>query len=171
MPTGYLDTNLIIGVAKGDLDVTEMAALAGILERRKRGEIVLCTSRVAKEELDRHAQSGTGRTEHLIYLLLDDVPAVLDQFVIPAQLGNSSQGGGLTGGVLVKDFLLGKLEQILPHEDDCRHIFQAAHNGMDYFVTDDRKSILQYAEAVEQIVPLKLRSPSQLATELATAAS
>jgi hypothetical protein len=172
VPTGYLDTTLIIGLAKEDLGDAEMDASVDLLERRKRGDISLCTSSVAKEELDRHAKGGLGRAGRLIYLLLDDVPAVDEQFLMHTTYGSGSFGGGSYGrGHLVKDELIGKLEAILPHEDDRRHIFRAARNGIDYFVTCDEKSILRHAQAVEAVVAIKLRSPSQLVADLDAAAT
>ena len=105
-------------------------------------------------------------------MLLDDVPIVDDQFLIHTTLGSSQFGGGAYGR--------GHLRQRradwearanpCPHEDDVQHIFQAARNGIDYFVTCDQKSILRHVQAVEAEVPIKLRSPSQLIAELDAAA-
>ena len=40
--------------------------------------------------------------------------------------------------------MLGKLTDLLPDEDDARHVFQAARNSIDYFITCDQKSILKW---------------------------
>jgi predicted nucleic acid-binding protein len=181
-PRAYLDTNLIIGLAENDLARTEMTAMEELLQRHKGRETRLCTSHVAKEELSRRRPAvngrlrrliyrlarrspGNGRVQKLIYDLLDDIPAVDEQFLAPPMLGSAALG---SAGPIVKDELLGKLSQLLPGEDDARHIFQAARNGIDYFVTCDRRTILKHAAKVESVVPIKLRSPSQLVADLAS---
>jgi hypothetical protein len=52
IPSAYLETNLIIGIVKGDLPLAEMSALQGLLRLRKAGAIQLFTSHVAKQELE-----------------------------------------------------------------------------------------------------------------------
>jgi len=169
VPSGYLDTSLIIGLAKFDLPKAENLALLDLVIRHGRGELMLCTSHVAKEELSRHALGET-RGEDLIYKLVADVPAVDEQFRMPSTLRNASTSG-IISGPIVKDELLERLVRILPGEDDARHIFQAARNGNDYFITYDSKTILRHTEAVEAVVPIKLRSPTQLVADLDTAAT
>jgi hypothetical protein len=77
IPSGYLDANFIIGLAEEDLASAEMAALDDLLRRQKNRQIRLLTSQVAKQELERRS-SGPDRVSGLIYMLLEDVPAVDD---------------------------------------------------------------------------------------------
>jgi hypothetical protein len=51
---------------------------------------------------------------------------------------------------------------------DARHVFQAARNGVDYFVTCDVKTLVKHAAAVYEIVGIRVRLPSQVLAELAT---
>jgi hypothetical protein len=88
IPSGYLDTNLIIGLAEEDLASAEMAALDDLLRRQKNRQIRLRPSRVAKPEVERRS-SGPDRVSGLIYMLLEDVPAVDDESE-PDHLVNSS---------------------------------------------------------------------------------
>jgi predicted nucleic acid-binding protein len=165
--SGYLDTNLIIGLVEEDLGA-ELPALRELLRRRKAGEITLCTSHVASEELARGSQQASGRNED-IYLLLDDVPVVDEQFRAPGVLGTVAFGGGYLGGgggPIVQDAALAQLLKILPGEDDARHVFQAAKNGVDYFVTCDVRTLLKHAAAVQSAVGIAVRLPSQVVAEL-----
>lgn len=61
---------------------------------------------------------------------------------------------------------LGKLRAILPDENDARHLFQAISNDVEYFVTYDKATILRHTAAIEQEFSIRVRSPSQLVTEL-----
>jgi predicted nucleic acid-binding protein len=165
-PRGYLDTNLIIGLAEGDLAPKEMSALEHLLQRHKSRGIRLCTSHVAIEELARR-ESGPERLQHVIYMLLEDVPAIDEQFQAAPMFGSMVLG---VGAPIVIDEMLGKLNRILS-EDDARHIFHAARNGIDYFVTCDSDTILKRARKVEPVAGIRLRSPSQLVADLASAES
>jgi predicted nucleic acid-binding protein len=160
LPTGYLDTNLLSGLVKEDVGVAELAGLRDLLRRRKAGEIELVTSDVADQELARIPEEFRSRHED-IYLLLDDVRTVAEEqrFASLPLLLNS---------YIEIDPLLEQLAEILPDHDDARHIFQAAKNGIDYFLTCDRKTILSRADAIEAVAPIKVRSPRQLADEMAS---
>jgi hypothetical protein len=146
--------------------------LGELLRRRKAGEIMLCTSPVASEELARGPAQARARNED-IYLLLDDVPVADEQFHIPVLLGSFTFGGGGFGGggPIVQDAALAQLLEILPGEDDARHVFQAAKNGIDYFVTCDARTILKHAAAVQSAVGIAARLPSQVVAELTAAAA
>jgi len=130
MTTAYLDTVLIVGLAKSDLAPAELAAMFDLLELQKAGSVGLRTSPLAKEELSRHATSGRN-VEEAIYMLLEDLPVVEEQFATAAMLGSLMFGAN--AGPIVKDELLGKLAEIGLQEDDARHVFQAARNDIDYF--------------------------------------
>ena len=122
-----------------------MAASYDLLQRQKDREIRLRTFHIAREELERRT-STPNRVSRLIYMLLEDVPAIDEQFRAAGTLGSMVSGAGPP---IVIDATLGKLNEILPGEDDARHIFQAARNGIDYFVTCNRDTILKHGQAVE----------------------
>ena len=92
-PRGYLDTNLIIGLAKQDLPSTERAAMSELLERHKARTLSVCTSHLAREELKAYAQ-GADPTQDVIYMLLEDVPAIQEEFLAPRVLGSYGLGCG-----------------------------------------------------------------------------
>jgi hypothetical protein len=65
----------------------------------------------------------------------------------------------------VREADLARLEAILSF-DDARHVYQAAKNSVDYFVTDDRRTILSHKSEIEAIVAIRVRSPWFAAREL-----
>ncbi len=167
LPRGYLDTNLISGLVNGDLGSVEQAALTELLRLRKAGTVALCTSEVAAEEIGRN-QSAASRRHEDIYLLLDEVPKVDEQFQMSKVYGAGLYGADRYGmGPIVEDATLGVLRSIVPDADDARHLFQAAKNGIDYFVTRDERTIVKHAAAIQAAAGIRVRLPSQLVAELA----
>jgi hypothetical protein len=165
-PRGYLDTNLIIGLVQEDLGPIEMRALRELLRVRKAGGIMLFTSHVAAEELEKRSTPEARQSD--IYLLLDDLPAVDEEFRMPAKLGTMKLG---SGPPIVQNAALGELRRILPGAADARRVFQAARNGVDYFVTCDVKTLVKHAAVVYETVGIRVRLPSQVLAELATETS
>ena len=55
---------------------------------------------------------------------------------------------------------------MLPDENDARHLFQAISNGVEYFVTNDKATILRHSEEIEAAFPIRVLLPSQLVSEL-----
>jgi predicted nucleic acid-binding protein len=166
MPSAYLDTNAQIYLVSGNAKPAEQSALVELLRRRKAAEIDLVTSPIAEEELQAYA-TGWSPAEEAIYLLLDDVPKVDESFQMLSMFGGGPLGSmPFGGGITVHHEVLGMLIALLPDERDARHLFQAAQNGIDYFVTCDERSILRHTAAIEALVPIRPRSPSQLLLEL-----
>ena len=162
-PTGYLDTNIVSGIRKEDLG-TEQDALRQILHAHKRGVLRLVTSSVTQEEMQM-LPSGVREAHEDIYALLFDVPNVAEESLFVPPITNRG-GSRLMGPVVVTEADLGELRAILPDENDARHLFQSIRNGVDYFITADRKTILSRAAKIEAHFPISVRSPSQLVAEL-----
>jgi predicted nucleic acid-binding protein len=167
MSSAYIETSVIVGWAKRDLPVAERRALGELALRWHTGEIELCTSEVAREELQKHAL-GRSAAEERIYSLFKQLPLATESHFMPALLGSRSrQIAQLFGGKLeFTDEVFQRLLDIVPHRNDARHLFQAAHSGLDYFVTCDERSILLHAAAIEAAVAIKARSPTQLLVEI-----
>ena len=109
-PSGYLDTNLMSGLVKEDLGPVELPALRELLRRRKAGEIILCTSHEASEELGRIPAAARARHED-IYMLIDDVPTVSND--IANLYTEKATLSGHAPGFHVKDKLENKLHDIV----------------------------------------------------------
>jgi hypothetical protein len=142
----YLDTCLVSGMARADLRPAEQEALLQLLQAHKSRLIALVTSHITREELEK-APAEVRARDDVIYALLENVPA-------------KRESGGEKGPVL------SQLKAILPDADDARHVFQALTNGVDYFVTDDSKTIISRRAEIEARYSIMVRLPSELAAEL-----
>jgi hypothetical protein len=108
--------------------------------------------------------------EEALYYLLDDVPEIPEEFGMPSVFGGAPFGAApFAGGYLVTDEMLARLREILPDENDARHIFQAAQNDIGYFITCDERTILRHTVAIEAAAPIRPRLPSQVLAEIAPA--
>jgi hypothetical protein len=162
--TGYLDNCIVpSGVVRKQLPPQEAAALRELETRRTAGEIALYTSHVTKEEI---AKTPAEHRQPLIdlYDMYENVPAMEEEFRMPRRLG--SLRSGLTDGPIVQDEALGLLLSVLPDELDARHIFQAAKNGLDYFITRDEETILKYAAEIRSAVGVQPLLPTELLQRL-----
>jgi hypothetical protein len=163
-PSAYLDNCISpSGVVRGQLPSVEAAAFGDLERLWADGKVELYTSHVVKEEIDKAPAYQRQELEN-VYELYANVPEIEEQFRMPKLL--SSQRSGLTNGPIVRDELLGRLLAILD-ETDARHVYQAARNGLDYFVTRDHETILRHAEKVHAAAGIKAVLPSQLTAELA----
>jgi len=152
----YLDTCIISGLAKEDINESERAALLQILKLHKNKVIETITSPVAKEEIDRIPENY--RHRHLEeYNLLKGIPAVgylrLDFFSV----------SGL-GVKQTKEF--GALFSLLKDRDDAKHIYQAYRSEVNYFITVDRRSILNKYDEIYSICKVKVYAPSEFIKNL-----
>lgn len=156
----YLDTCIVSGLAREDLPPSETAALLRILRSRKRGELAVVTSAVARNEIERVPDHHRTRHE-VIYTLLADVPA--------AATHRTDSGLALlgVGGGRREDPLFSALKGILPDAADAEHVFQAAKNNVPFFITADVRTILRHAIAVEQSCGVKVLLPTQFEQVLA----
>jgi len=158
--TGYLDNCIVpSGVVRKQLPPNEAAALRELERRRGAGEIALYTSHVTKEEI---AKTPVEHRQPLkdLYEMYENVPAMEEEFRMPRRLGSLRSGS--TSGPIVQDEALGRLLSLLPDELDARHIFQAAKNGLDYFITRDEETILKYAAEIRSAVGIPALLPTEL---------
>jgi hypothetical protein len=154
IPSGYVDTCIVSGMAKGDLSAADLSALRRILEAREAGTIELVTSDVTKREIDQIPPQYRAPHE-AIYELLARVP-VAPSHLTATRLVNT----GVTQGAWREDPLFGRLRNLLPDVADAEHIFQTARNGVDFFVTVDRRTILRHKAEVEAVCQLQLATPA-----------
>jgi len=158
----YLDTCIVSGLAKEDLSSDELESLQQILKERKKGKVSLVTSPVAKEELDKIPKEKYRFKHETIYNLLSDVPVVKEfQWLSRGPMGmGMGMSMGPVGGKRL-DPLFDKLINLLPDEADARHLFQAAKNNVQYFITTDNKTILSYREQIEALCKVKVVNPQE----------
>jgi len=154
--TAFLDTSIVSGLAKEDLKEEELAALREILKQHKQGRVSLVTSHIAKEEIERIPEAYRLRHE-IIYSLLADVPVAKEVGIYGGSMSMGLNMG--LGGAKIPNPIYVKLDTLLPGKTDARHIFQAAMNNVQYFLTTDVRTILSYRDQIEEICNVKVVSP------------
>lgn len=146
----YLNTCIISGLAKEDIDLSELEALSRILELQSNQTIEIVTSSVAKEELEKIPENFK-RRHMMVYNLLKNVPAVdylqLDFFSV-------------TGLRVKQTKEFGALYSLLKDTGDAKHIYQAFRSGIDFFITVDSRSILNKYYEIKEICNMKVYLPS-----------
>jgi predicted nucleic acid-binding protein len=161
-PRVYLDTNLVSGIRKQDLG-PEQQALRRLLLAYKRGTVSLVTSHVTLEEIEKLPEGEVREGQQEIYALLNDVPPIREEFLF---LPVVTSRPGPKGPLPMKEADLGKLEAIVPDQNDARHLFQAIRNGVEFFVTYDKKTILRHRSEIERAFAIRACLPSELVEEL-----
>lgn len=155
LPASYLDTSLVSGLANQDLAEAEAHALLRLLQYHKQGKLRLLTSEVTYEEIAKVPAQFRAKHE-VIYLLLTDVPTV-ETYRTNYGLPLRGVGGGRR-----EDPLFTSLKDILPDEEDARHLFQAAKNGVGYFLTADRRTILSRRNQIRSACNMIAALPTEM---------
>jgi hypothetical protein len=151
----YFDTCIVSGIAKEDLSPKEQQALLQILRLYKKGDLILKTSSIVKEEIDRIPEKVRGRHE-IIYSLISDIPLSRAKWT-DSGLTTVGAGGGSR-----EDPLYSELKQLLPDNEDAHHVFQAIKSNLEYFVTTDYRTILRYEKKLKSRFGLRVVSPIQM---------
>jgi len=165
--TVYLDTCIISGIAEMDLPDNDIDALINIFEQSKKGKIKIATSLISKEEIGKIPIKYRKKHE-LIYYLLTDLTYF--NYLKPIMnYGSTIIGCGVGVGFSSHlkrkvDPILNKLKLLLPDKNDALHIFQAAKNKIQYFLTVDRKTILRFENQIEEICKIKVIRPQEFNT-------
>jgi hypothetical protein len=159
-PLGYLDTCLVIGLAKEDLRPNEQRGLEELSLIWDEGRLDLVTSSVTKEEIHFIPEAVRVRHEATVARLAT-VPT-WQEVVLP--IVTNRPGPRQVGPVQHGD--LTELRRLLRDEADARHLFQAIKSGAGFFITDDQRSIVSRADEIESRYAIRVRLPSVLVAEL-----
>ena len=150
----YLDTVLVSGLARNDINEHELDALRTIHRIFLDGEIELFASKFVRDELARIPEQY--RAPHLsVYDLFLKVPKVEPgprTIISPLILPMSNP----------RRRTWEKLTSLLPDESDCQHLLTAQFNRIEYFVTVDEKTILKHRNKLREIIGVKAVLPSEL---------
>jgi hypothetical protein len=164
----YLDTNLPSAIVNEDLP-SVLFSLGIMFAHYRMGDTELVTSETMKSELEKIDPQN--RAPYLsIYQSLVQVP-----YAAPSRRGQTHfvHGGlgGMVQGGIVDEPDFARLRQILglgaKHLPDAEHIFEPINAKIPYFITADRRSILNHQATVEAAFPaIKLRDPVEFVTEM-----
>jgi len=167
--TVYLDTSLISEPSRVDNMREEELEALRILSGNSR--LRFYTSEKTKREIAKHKNPKKRNYLVFLYNLIEKIPEENTIKSVPACFNNVGfNEAGFDGSVDREDPLLTSLKGIFD-KDDAEHIFQAEKHNLDYFLTLDKRTILnRIGEKQNQLKILNLRihivSPMQLVKEL-----
>ncbi len=149
----YLDTVIISSWINEDIRPEELEALERVLDAWQSNRIELCTSTVAREELAKVPEEHRGQHMRL-YRLIKLVPI--------APIERWGTGLSLMGTPTARTYgdpIYSQLRAILD-EKDANHVFQAIKNGVNVFLTVDRRVVARRGEI--QRWGMEVLKPSEL---------
>ncbi len=162
--TIYLDTNILSRIP--DLKLSEESALA-YEKLSQRDDIEFVTSAKTQQEINMTPNKSQASVLNFLYSLFRKTPMRVSEYsgvYGDAPFGCTTFGGGWT------DPLFRQLKDIF-EKDDAEHIFQATKSKCNYFLTLDKKSILNRVNSkldkLNEICPnLVFTSPELILDEL-----
>jgi predicted nucleic acid-binding protein len=164
----YLDSNLISDPSKTkNFKESEREALKKLKNLERQRKIEFYTSEKTKKEIEKHENVNKRKYLKDIYSLIQHIP---EKNIIKSAILNEIMFNEATFNGRAEDQLFTELKQIFD-QDDAEHIFQAEKNNLDYFLTLDKKTILnrikQNANRFKKLnLKIHIVSPTQLVQEL-----
>src|SRR5438445_3049321 len=154
VPSILVDTNIVSGLVKGDLPREQAQAVVKIVEMMQRSDVTLAGTTVMRDELNKIP--APHRSPHI---------AIADT------LRTLKTASGVTwldanSGAIVESPTYAALRRNLPDEPDARMIAIGEEHHQDYFMTDDRRSVLSRRERIASICSIKPRWPTEILAEL-----
>jgi len=154
IPSVLLDTNIVSGLVNADLPPEQMQAVEQIVGMMERSDVTLAATTVMRDELYKIPARWRGPHD-----------------AIANTLHTLMTSSGVTWldpntGTVVQSPVYASLRRILPDEPDARMIAIGVEHSQDYFMTDDRKSILNRRAQVESVCSIKLRRPTEILGEI-----
>jgi predicted nucleic acid-binding protein len=151
----YLDLNVVMAITKNDFP-NESTALNRLVEAYDEEKVELVTSTVTLEEIKRYR--GPSPVVERTFRLLEKVPiARWDELVGIRNQWNENTC--INVPVIQNDPLYEKLLKLGLEVVDARHVFVAAKNECQIFLTCDGV-ILDHRPAIEQLCGLVVQKPS-----------
>ena len=151
VPTAYLDTCLISGIARNDLQPREQDALRELLGLYERGTLRLLTTSVAHDEISRIPEEYRAPHED-VYSRLLNVPTV--------RVGGLTRPSSIGLPMANPNWRLWRGLNSLLTDDDAKHVFQAIKHRVTFFVTVDCQTILRHEMVLKERFRLNALSPS-----------
>jgi len=158
----YLDNDVVSAIAKDDT-ATESAALDRLLAAKDEGKLDLVTSGITLKEIKRYKGSNRKPVERT-FRLLNKVPVVeWEELVRIESYGDSRTW--INAPVIQNQVLYDSLLKLGLEPTDVQHLFAAANQGCEIFLTCDGV-ILAHADDISQLCKLAVQKPSHLAAKL-----
>jgi hypothetical protein len=130
IPSILADTNIVSGLARRDLPLAEQQAVIQIVEMVNRSAVTVTGTTVMRDELDRIPEPYRGPHD-AVYNTLRTLKTSSGVTHVDANTGT-----------IVRNPIYAQLCCVLPHEPDARMIAIGVEHGQEFFMTHDRRSIL-----------------------------
>ena len=159
---GYLDTNIVITLAKGDFP-DQIEPLLRVLEACDYGKGEIATSRLTGTELDKY-RGTADLAVRAIYLLVRKVPTISPQTLLGINVAGDARTW-INSPILQNDPVWERLRSIGVKDLDAQHILAAVKADCDTFLTCD-DGILNRAKDIAAAYKLNCARPSELVLKL-----
>ena len=149
----YVDTSVLSGVAKGELSSADAQGFIAISDAVASSNISLWASTVAKREIDQIPAPFRGEHEREYGALA---------IVRASQTTNwiDDRPDSLTYGQATVNPTFAAIAKIVPDRADAEHLYQAKANGIEDFITVDKRTILSRAVQLRAL-GIRVYSPAQ----------
>jgi hypothetical protein len=154
VPSILVDTNIVSGLVKGDLPREQAQAVVRIVEMMQRSDVTLAGTTVMRDELNKIP--APHRSPHIA---IADTLRTLKTVSGVTWLDPNS-------GAVVESPTYTSLRRILPDEPDARMIAIGEEHCQNFYMTDDRKSVLNHREQIASVCSIKARRPTEVLAEL-----
>ena len=156
----YLDNNVVSSIVKDDIE-SQSVAISRLLEAREDGKVQLVTSELTLEEIKKVPTQYRPPLERT-FRLLEKVPIVRwEEFLFLRPI--SSVKPSIIGPVSRNELLYDEILKLGIEVIDARHLFVAAKQGCDAFLTCDnspRTGILRRASEIHRLTGTVVQRPS-----------
>ena len=152
----YLDNNVVCSIAKDDTPA-ESAALNRLLVASEEAKVDLVTSELTLKEIQAYQGKSRSISERT-FRLLEKVPIVRWDELIGINI-HGDKNTWVNAPMIQNDPLYGKLLALGLGTVDAQHVFVAAKNACDAFLTCD-KGILRHGPAIGKLCSLVVQKPS-----------
>lgn len=156
----YLDNNVVCAIAKDDTPV-ESAALDRLLVAYEQEKVDLVTSELTLKEIQAYRGQSRSVSERT-FRLLEKVPIVRWDQLMGINI-HGDKNTWINAPVIQNDPLYAKLLPLKLDTVDAQHVFVAAKNACDAFLTCD-KGILRHSAAIGKLCNLVVLTPSGYVT-------
>jgi predicted nucleic acid-binding protein len=157
----YLDTNIVSALVRDDVP-SESEALSRLLEAEDDGRVQLVASNLTLEEINRVPPEYLPRLERQFYLLEKVAVVRWDELVFARPVASTKPG--LVGPLSVNEPMYDRLLNAGLDVNDARHLFVAAKQACQAFITFDnsrRTGILRRASRIQSLTGMAVQRPSE----------
>jgi len=156
----YLDTCVISGCVKNELKASERVAFEAILTAYLNNKIDLLRSAIVEQEIAAIPECYRAPHQTLLLSLLS-IP-------VPPVGGLTRVGSGMFAMANPKRLLWRRLSDVLPDENDQRHLFVAACNRVRFFITIDNRTILSRRLKVYEACGVEPVTPAEFVAHVSS---